>query len=129
MKLQRYITITLLTLLAFGCETPMLINPADVEKGIYVTLEIGNLNINSDDIAGTPIAGTFDNPSKNVASHDVFVKRIYDDGASESDYVLLETISSFSVYSERCSMSCRFRPLKPDCISSLPSTFVNKPSV
>lgn len=95
MKLQRYITILLLTVLAFGCETPMLIDPADVEKGLYVTLEIGNTNINSDDIAGTPITGLFDNPSGNVASHDVYVKRIYDDGASESDYLLLETITSF----------------------------------
>lgn len=95
MKLQRYITITLLTLLAFGCETPMLINPADVEKGIYVTFVVGNTNINSENIAATPITGTFDNPSKNVASHDVYVKRIYDDGASESDYILLETITTF----------------------------------
>lgn len=95
MKLQRYIVIILLSILAFGCETPMLINPADVEKGLYVTLVIGNTNINSADIPGTPITGTFDNPSDNVASHDVYVKRLYDDGASESDYILLETISTF----------------------------------
>ena len=95
MKIQRYIAIILLAVLAFGCETPMLINPADVEKGIYVTLEIGNTNINSADIPGTPITGTFGSPSNNVASHDVYVKRIYDDGASESDYLLLETITTF----------------------------------
>ena len=95
MKLQRYIAIILLAAMAFACETPMLINPDDVEKGIYVTLEIGNTNINSDDIAGTPITGTFDNPSNNVASHDVYVKRIYDDGGSETDYVLLESITTF----------------------------------
>lgn len=95
MKIQRYITIILLTLVAFGCETPMLINPADVEKGIYVTFEIGNLNINSEDIEGTPIAGTFDSPSSNVASHDVYVKRIYDGGDSETEYMLLETITTF----------------------------------
>jgi len=95
MKLQKYIAIILLAVMAFGCETPMLINPDDVDKGIYVTLVIGNTNINSDDIAGTPITGTFDSPTNNVASHEVYVKRIYDDGASESDYVLLETITTF----------------------------------
>lgn len=95
MKLQRYIAIILLAVMAFACETPMLINTDDVEKGIYVTLVLGNTNINSDDIAGTPITGTFGSPSGNVASHDVYVKRIYDDGASESDYVLVETISTF----------------------------------
>ena len=95
MKIQRYIAIILLTVLAFGCETPMLIDPADVDRGIYVTLEIGNTNISSADIEGTPITGTFDSPADNVASHDVYVKRIYDDGASESDYLLLESITAF----------------------------------
>jgi len=95
MKIQRYIAIIILAVLAFGCETPMLIDPDDVDKGIYVTFVVGNTNINSADIEGTPITGTFDNPSVNVASHDVFVKRIYDDGESESDYVLVESITSF----------------------------------
>ncbi len=95
MKLQRYIAIILLSFLAYACETPMLINPDDVEKGIYVTLVLGNTNINSADIEGTPITGTFDSPSNNVATHDVYVKRIFDDGASETDYMLLETITTF----------------------------------
>ena len=95
MKIQRYIALTLLAVLAFSCETPMLINPADVERGIYVTFEIENLNINSEDIAGTPISGIFGSPASNVASHEIYVKRIYDNGASESDYLHLETISTF----------------------------------
>ena len=95
MKLQRYIAIILLSFLAYACETPMLINPDDVEKGIYVTLVLGNTNINSADIEGTPITGTFDSPSNNVATHDVYVKRIFNDGASETDYMLLETITTF----------------------------------
>lgn len=95
MKIQRYIAIILLAVMAFGCETPMLINPDDVDKGLYVTFVVGNTNINSGDIVGTPITGTFDNPSANVASHDVYVKRIYDDGESESDYMLVESITTF----------------------------------
>lgn len=95
MKLYRYITFIVLAALVWSCETPMLINPDEVARGIYVTFDPGNSNINSEDIEGTPITGTFDVPADNVASHAVYVKRIYDGGASETDYVLLETITSF----------------------------------
>ena len=95
MKLYRYIAIIILAALVWSCETPMLINPDDVPRGIYVTFVPGNSNINSEDIDGTPITGTFDVPAENVASHAVYVKRLYDDGESESDYLLLETITSF----------------------------------
>ncbi len=82
-------------LLVYACETPMLINPEEVEKGLYVTFVPGNMNINSGDIAGTPITGAFDNPSSNVASHDVYVKRVYDRGESETEYMLLESFDVF----------------------------------
>ena len=95
MRLFKYITIVVLVALGFSCETPMLINPDDVDRGIFVTFEPGNMNINSEDIAGTPITGTFDVRVNNVASHDVYVRRIYDQGESESDYVLVETITTF----------------------------------
>jgi hypothetical protein len=95
MKLYRYITIIILAALVWSCETPMLINPDEVPRGIYVTFVPGNTNINSEDIEGTPIMGTFDVPASNVASHSVYVKRIYDDGDSETDYILLETITTF----------------------------------
>ncbi len=95
MKLYRYITIIILAALVWSCETPMLINPDEVPRGIYVTFVPGNTNINSEDIAGTPITGTFDVPANNVASHSVYVKRLYDGGDSETDYVLLETITTF----------------------------------
>ena len=95
MKIQKFIAISLMGLLVYACETPMLINPADVDKGIYVTFVPGNMNMNSGDISGTPITGTFDTPSDNVATHEVYVKRVYDFGESESDYILLETINAF----------------------------------
>ena len=95
MKLYRYVTLLILAAFAWSCETPMLVDPADVERGIYVTFDPINTNINSEDIEGTPVAGTFDVPAANVASHALSVKRIYDDGASESDFVPVETITEF----------------------------------
>ena len=95
MKLYRYFTLIILAALVWSCETPMLINPDEVPRGIYVTFVPGNTNINSEDIEGTPITGTFDVPASNVASHSVYVKRLYDGGDSETDYVLLETITTF----------------------------------
>jgi len=95
MKITRYITFIFLAALLYACETPMLINPADVERGIFVTFDPINTNINSENIEGTPVAGTFDAPASNVASHEISVKRIYDQGASETDFVAVETITSF----------------------------------
>jgi len=95
MKLYRYITIMIIAVIAWSCETPMLIDPAEVPHGIYVTFVPGNTNINSEDVEGTPITGTFDAPSDNVASHAINVKRIYNNGDDESEYVLLETITTF----------------------------------
>ncbi len=95
MRLFKYYIIVVLVALGYSCETPMLINPEDVDRGIFVTFEPGNMNMNSDDIAGTPVTGTFDVRVDNVASHDIYVRRIYDRGESESDLVLLETITSF----------------------------------
>lgn len=95
MRLYRYITFIILAALAWSCETPMLVDPADVERGVYVTFDPINTNINSVDIEGTPVAGTFDAPANNVAIHELSVKRIYDGGASETDFIFLETITSF----------------------------------
>ena len=95
MKLYRYITVILLAALAWSCETPMLVDPAEVPRGIFVTFDPSNTTINSADIEGTPVSGTFDVPADNVASHELSVKRIYDQGASESDFVPLETITTF----------------------------------
>ncbi|MDF1575258.1 MAG: hypothetical protein P1P86_08730 [Bacteroidales bacterium] len=95
MKITRYITFIFLTALLYACETPMLIDPADVERGIFVTFDPVNTNINSEDIEGTPISGTFDAPASNVASHEITVKRIYDNGESESDFLPVTTITSF----------------------------------
>lgn len=95
MKLFRYLTIIILAAFTYSCQEPMLVSPDDVDRGIYVTLVLDNNNINSGDIDNTPIAGTFDTPANNVASHEIYVKRIYDQGESESDYMLLETITSF----------------------------------
>ena len=95
MKPFRYITFAIFAMLLFACKEPMLITPDEVDRGIYVTLVLDNGNINSADIPGTPISGTFDAPAKNVASHSVYVKRIYDRGQSESEYMLLETITTF----------------------------------
>ena len=95
MKIIKYLTIVILVAVAYSCEEAMLVTPDDVDRGIYVTLVLDNSNINSGDIAGTPITGTFDSPASNVASHAIKVKRIYDQGESESDYVLLETVSEF----------------------------------
>jgi hypothetical protein len=95
MKLIKYLVISILVVLAYSCAEPMLLNPDETERGIFVTYVSISSNINSEDIAGTPITGTFDVPANNVASHAVYVKRIYDDGASESDFILLETITDF----------------------------------
>jgi len=95
MKITRVCSILSLIFLAFACETPMLIEPEDVPRGIYVTFDPINTNMNSEDIEGTPFAGTFDAPSDNVASHAISVKRIYDMGASETEYVDLLTITEF----------------------------------
>ena len=95
MKIYRYITFILLAALVWSCETPMLVVPDEVPRGIFVMYDPGNTSINSEDIAGTPVTGTFSVPADNVASHEVSVKRIYDDGDSESDYVVLETITTF----------------------------------
>jgi hypothetical protein len=95
MKYMRYLTLGLLAALVYSCKEPMLVTPDDVPRGIYVTLDLDNSNINSGDIAGTPISGTFDAPSRNVAKHDIYVKRIYDQGESESDYVFLESVTTF----------------------------------
>jgi hypothetical protein len=95
MKLMKYLVITILVVLAYSCEEPMLLNPQETPRGIYVTYDAISWNINSEDIEGTPVTGTFDVPANNVASHDVYVKRIYDNGDSESDYLFLETITDF----------------------------------
>jgi hypothetical protein len=95
MKIFKYITIIVLAASLYACKEPMLIDPADVPRGIFVTLVLDNSNINSADIANTPISGTFDAPAHNVASHAIYVKRIYDRGESESDYLLLESITTF----------------------------------
>jgi hypothetical protein len=95
MRLYRYITFIILGALAWSCETPMLVDPADVERGVYVTFDPSNTNISSADIEGTPVAGTFDVPADNVVSHELSVKRIYDNGASETDYLPLLTITQF----------------------------------
>ena len=95
MKLYRYLTLLILTVFAWSCETPMLVDPADVERGIYVTFHPINTNINSEDIEGTPVSGTFDAPAGNVASHAISVKRIYDNGESESEFLPLLTITEF----------------------------------
>ena len=95
MKLMKYLVITILVVLAYSCAEPMLLNPDETPRGIYVTYDAISWNINSEDIEGTPVTGTFDAPANNVASHDVYVKRLYDDGASESDYIFLKTITEF----------------------------------
>ncbi|MEN8230565.1 MAG: hypothetical protein ABFS38_20570 [Bacteroidota bacterium] len=95
MKLFRYLTIMILGAVLYSCQEPMLVTPDDVERGVYVTFDPENTNINSGDIAGTPITGTFDVPADNVASHAINVQRIYDRGESESDFVHVETITEF----------------------------------
>ena len=95
MKLMKYLVISILVFLAYSCTEPMLLNPDETPRGIFVTYDAISWNINSEDIEGTPVTGTFDCPASNVASHDVFVKRIYDDGESESEYVFLKSITEF----------------------------------
>lgn len=95
MKIFKYLVISILVVLAYSCAEPMLLNPDEMPRGIFVTYDPVSSNINSEDIEGTPVTGTFDVPANNVASHDVYVKRTYDDGASETDYVFLETITEF----------------------------------
>ena len=95
MKLMKYLVISILVVLAYSCAEPMLLNPDETPRGIFVTYDAISWNINSEDIEGTPVTGTFDVPASNVASHDIYVKRLYDEGASESDYILLETITDF----------------------------------
>jgi hypothetical protein len=92
---MRYLTIAILVALVYSCEKPMLVTLDDLPRGIYVTLDLANSNINSGNVEGTPISGTFDAPAHNVAKHDIYVKRIYDQGASESDYIFLESVTSF----------------------------------
>lgn len=95
MKIYKYISVIILVSLAYSCEKSMLVPPDSVDRGVYVTLVLENSNINSEDIAGTPIMGTFDVPASNVVSHDISVKRIYDQGESESEYFHLETVTEF----------------------------------
>jgi len=95
MKLIKYLILSILVVLAYSCAEPMLLNPDETPRGIYVTYDAISWNINSEDIESTPVTGTFDVPVSNVASHDVYVKRSYDDGASESDYVFVESITEF----------------------------------
>lgn len=95
MKLMKYLVISILVVLAYSCAEPMLLNPDETPRGIFVTYDALNSSINSEDIEGTPVTGIFDAPADNVASHDVYVKRMYDDGASESEYMHLETITEF----------------------------------
>jgi hypothetical protein len=95
MKITRYITLALLVVLVFSCKKEMLVTIDDIPRGIYVTFELENSNINSEDIEGTPIYGTFNAPASNVARHDIYVKRIYDRGDSETDFVFLESVTSF----------------------------------
>jgi hypothetical protein len=95
MKIIKYIPVSILMILVYSCSEPMLLNPGEVERGIFVTYVSSNGNINSGDIAGTPISGIFDAPAGNVASLDVFVQRIYNFGESESDFLLLRSITEF----------------------------------
>lgn len=81
--------------MVYSCEESMLVTPDSTPRGVYVTFELENSDINSGDIEGTPITGVFDVPVSNVETHDVYVKRIYDQGESESDYVLVTTITEF----------------------------------
>jgi hypothetical protein len=62
MKIFKYISVIILVALAYSCEKSMLVPPDSVERGVYVTLVLENSNINSGDIEGTPISGTFDSP-------------------------------------------------------------------
>ncbi len=62
MKIYRYITFILLAALVWSCETPMLVDPDEVPRGIYVMYDPGNTSINSEDIEGTPVTGTFSVP-------------------------------------------------------------------
>lgn len=95
MKILKYISFVILVAVAYSCEKAMLVPPDSVPRGVFVTVVLENTNINSGDIEATPIAGTFDVPASNVASHEISVKRIYDQGESESDYVYIETITDF----------------------------------
>ena len=95
MKIFKFLVVSVLMVLAYACSKPMLLDPAETERGIFVTYDPVSWNISSEDIEGTPVSGTFDAPANNVASHDVYVKRIYDQGASETDYVFLTTITEF----------------------------------
>ena len=95
MKIYKFLVVSALVVLANSCEEPMLLNPDETPRGIFVTYDPVNGSINSEDVAGTPVEGTFDVPANNVASHDIYVKRIYDSGESETDYIFLETITEF----------------------------------
>ena len=94
MKYLKY-TLIILVFFACSCEKKMLLTRDDVPKGIYVTLEMENSNINSEDIDNTPIRGTFNAPSGNVSTHDINVRRIYNAAEDTSEYLFLESINSF----------------------------------
>jgi hypothetical protein len=95
MKLFKYLLIVVLVAVAYSCKKAMMIPPDSVPRGVFVTVVLENTNINSGDIEGTPISGTFDIPVKNVESHAVWVKRTYDQGDSESNFVYIETVTEF----------------------------------
>jgi hypothetical protein len=95
MKYLKYILI-FLAFVSFSCEKEgMLLTRDDIPNGVYVTLEIDNNVIDAADLAGSPVSGTFDAPSGNVASHAISVRRIFNAGSDTSDYLLLETITEF----------------------------------
>ena len=81
--------------MVYSCEEPMLVTPDSTPRGVYVTFEMENSDINSGDIEGTPITGVFDVPVANVESHAIHVMRIYNQGESESEYVPVATVTEF----------------------------------
>ncbi len=98
MKYIKYIIATAI-LFTFSCrdEDKLTLNIDDVPHGIFVTFVMESATINSSDLGNTNISGVFDAPSGNVAKHNIYVKRSYNSGADETDYLLLESISGFPV--------------------------------
>ena len=59
MKLTKYLIISILVVLAYSCAESMLLNPDETPRGIFVTYDPISSDINSEDIEGTPVTGTF----------------------------------------------------------------------
>ena len=92
---MKKILVVFLSFLIFSCENDVSLDPRpDRIPGQFVYLDIINSKIDANNIATSAFEGVLSVPANNVDKYELFVAR-RDAKGFVSDYVLLETITTF----------------------------------